>query len=384
MRLSVIRSRTGLWPSLLWRFAVVVALGALSSGGSYACSCMRIGPACEAAWLQADAVFVGRVYWTDWRSAKVGGISTVHRIVTVKTLEPFVGGVSGWVSVETGSGGGDCGYDFGLGEKYLIYAHRQKDSTLITSICSRTQKASDANTDLTYLRAIKSLPDTGRMYGTVKQYTLDPNFKPGEVSIMSPYGGPEEQLFSMRPLGGTKLRLKRVEDASEQTTLVGQNGDFAFESLVAGKYQLSADLPPLMKPWEASELTIPAKGCSEVSVRTTFNGRLTGKVTDKAGVGIPYADVEVVRASEAENAERAFRWINANKDGKFEIGPLPPDDYVVGVNIVKYSGRRDQPRTFYPGVPDARQAKRIHLREGELVEGLDFQLDLKISGHPSS
>jgi hypothetical protein len=139
-----------------------------------------------------------------------------------------------------------------------------------------------------------------------------------------------------------------------------------------------------MKPWEQRELSVPAKGCSEVNVRTAFNGRLTGKVADKTGVGIPYVAVEVVRASEAENAERAFRWINANKDGIFEIGPLPPDEYVIGVNIVKYSGGREKPRTYYPGVGDAREAKRIRVREGQLIRRLDFQLDLKLPVHPGS
>jgi len=366
------------------RLAALIALGTFLSSSGFACSRTRIGPACEAAWLQADAVFVGRVYWTDWRPVKDHGISTVHRIVTVKTLESFVGSVSGWVSVETGSGGGDCGYEFGLGGKYLIYAHREKDGSLTTSICTRTQKASDAGADLTYLRTIKNLPDIGRLYGTVKQYTFDPKFTPAEVSIMSPYGGPEEQLFSMRPLFGTAVRLKRVEDTSEQTTQVEHDGNFAFENLASGKYQISVDLSPLMKPWESRELTIPAKGCSEVSVRTVFNGRLTGKVTDKTGAGIPYIDVEVVRASEAENAERAFRWINANKDGTFEIGPLPPDEYVIGVNIVKYSGAREKPKTFYPGVMDVREAKRILVREGQRVEGLNFRLNLKMPVHSGS
>jgi hypothetical protein len=111
---------------------------------------------------------------------------------------------------------------------------------------------------------------------------------------------------------------------------------------------------------------------------------LTGKVTDKTGTGIPYIGVEVVRASDAENAERAFRWINANKDGTFEIGPLPPDAYVIGVNIVKYSVDRKKPKTFYPSVANVREAKRIRVREGQLIEGLNFRLGLKMPVHSGS
>lgn len=50
------------------------------------------------------------------------------------------------VSIFTGMGGGDCGYNFVVGERYIVYADYQnaEDSTaekasLTTSICTRTQ-----------------------------------------------------------------------------------------------------------------------------------------------------------------------------------------------------------------------------------------------------
>jgi len=329
-------------------------------------------------------VFVGKVYWSLLLPIKRNGVYTLHRVAKVKILEPFIGGNSGWASVETGAGGGDCGYEFSWGEKYLIYAHRQKDGSLTTSICTRTQKVSDASNDLAYLRTLSKLPNKGRVYGTVKQYTFDPNFKPAEVSLMSPYGGPEEQLFSMRTLPGTAVHLKGGQGSAQQVARAGQDGDFAFENLAPGRYTISVDLPKLMKPWESREITVPGKGCSEISVRTAFNGRIAGTVTDKTGAALPYVAVEVVRASEVENAERALRWKNADKDGAFEIGPLPPDVYVIGVNIVRYSGDRAKPKTYYPGTSDLQEAKRIRVSEGQLVRGLNFQLDLKVQLHPGS
>lgn len=120
---------------------------------------------------------------------------------------------------------------------------------------------------------------------------------------------------------------------------------------------------------------MPAKGCSEINIRTAFNGRLAGRVTDKSGAPVSYVGVEVVRASEADHADRSFRWQTADKNGAFELGPLPPDIYIVGVNIVKYSGSRERPRTYYPGTPELMSAKRIRVEEGQLVKGLDFQLE---------
>lgn len=356
---------------------------ALWGSPAFPCSCLRIGPPCEAAWLQADAVFVGRVYWSWLLPTKVAGLDSLHRRVRIHIVEPFIGDVSGWVTIETGAGGGDCGFNFGWGEKYLIYAHREKDGSLHTSICTRTQKVSNAGVDLAYLRSIKSLPPTGRVYGTAKQYTFDPSFKPGEVSIMSPYGGPEERLFSMRPLFGTVIHLTRGSGVTAQAVRTKQSGDFTFEGIPPGHYKISVDLPERMQPWGEHDITVPAKGCFEVSIRTAFNGRLAGRVTDKSGNPIPYVAVEVVRAMEAGQAERSFRWENADKNGVFEIGPLPPDIYVIGVNIVKYSGTRDKPRTYYPGTSDLSGAKRIRVDEGQLVEGLNFQLEAPVQPPPS-
>lgn len=341
---------------------------------AFSCSCIRIGPPCEAAWLQADAVFVGRVYWSWLLPTKRDGVDTLHRLVKIKILEAFIGNYPRWITVETGAGGGDCGYDFSWGDKYLIYAHREKDGSFHTSICTRTQKVSDARTDLAYLRTIKNLPPTGKVYGTAKQYTFDPNFRPKEISIMSPYGGPEDQLFSMRPLSGAAIHLTGGE-VGELTAKASEAGDFVFEDLAPGHYRISVDLPQQMKPWKETEITVPAKGCSEVNIRTAFNGRLAGRVTDKSGAPVSYVAVEVVRASEAGHAERSFRWQTADKNGAFELGPLPPDVYVIGVNIVKYSGSRERPRTYYPGTPELMNAKQIRVTEGQLVKGLDFQLE---------
>jgi len=337
-----------------------------------------IGPPCEAAWLQADAVFVGRVYGSVLLPTKRGDIDTLHRLVRVKILEPFIGSKSGWVTVETAAGGGDCGCDFSWGEKYVIYADRQKDGSLSTSICTRTQKVSGANLDLAYLRTVKNLPAAGRVFGTVKQYTFDPNFKAIEVPLSSPYGGPEEHLFSMRALTGTIVHLEDGGGVRTQIARTGQNGEFSFEGLTPGRYRISADLPRLMKLWNSREIIVPAKGCSEISVRTAFNGRLSGRVSDETGTALPYLAVEVVRASEASRAERAFRWVTADKDGVFEVGPLPPDEYVIGVNIVKYGGNREKPRTYYPGTPDEKGAKRVRVSEGQLIKTLDFQLNLRV------
>lgn len=48
------------------------------------------------------------------------------------------------VAISTGLGGGDCGYGFKEGQKYLVYAHASSDPVLGTGICSGTRPLESA------------------------------------------------------------------------------------------------------------------------------------------------------------------------------------------------------------------------------------------------
>lgn len=160
----------------------------------------------------------------------------------------------------------------------------------------RTKSVSEAGDDLAYLRSIKYRADQGRIYGRVSQYTFDSNFKPATVSKVSRDSlDYEEQFIAIRGLAETVVRLKSEQDGSERIMHAAQNGDFSFDNLLPGRYVFAADLPSVMTPYTPFEITVPAKGCYLVKVRTAYNGRLVGKVTDSKGTAISYADVEVER-----------------------------------------------------------------------------------------
>jgi hypothetical protein len=63
--------------------------------------------------------------------------------------------------IRTGRGGGDCGYRFEVGERYLVYAYGSDVPAFETNICQRTRKLTDAQDDLKLLgksRIIKQNP----------------------------------------------------------------------------------------------------------------------------------------------------------------------------------------------------------------------------------
>jgi hypothetical protein len=63
----------------------------------------------------------------------------------------YRGEVAGTVSVSTGGGEGDCGFDFETGSQYLVYADKVDNASLVTSICSGTSLLAHADSALRVL-----------------------------------------------------------------------------------------------------------------------------------------------------------------------------------------------------------------------------------------
>jgi len=129
-------------PRLLFAVAMLGCL-ATTEARLHACEC--IGPVlpCLAA-ENAQAVFVGQVVEIAPVSPPPKGQApgpVVSRRVLFKITESLMGGVDDTVEVYTGSGGGDCGFNFAKGKSYLVYAHRGTDARLTTGICARTREA---------------------------------------------------------------------------------------------------------------------------------------------------------------------------------------------------------------------------------------------------
>ena len=124
---------------------------------------------------------------------------------------------------------GDCGYDFQLGETYLVYANDEEGADyFFTSTCMRTKRLSDAGDDLAYLYFYKNQPESSsRLEGFTtsdrkSQLAMDPMHEP--AGIGSPVGGVILQLKSDR------LARYAESDAA---------GRFLFDGLPDANYELS-------------------------------------------------------------------------------------------------------------------------------------------------
>src|SRR6186997_2980359 len=146
---------------------LIAGLMLISSANVLACSCAFGGGApCQDFW-RADAVFAGTVVGSGKINVEQGEFKHEMRLVRLTVDQPIRGMQSADVEVITGWGGGDCGYGFKLGQRYLVYAYREEDKRLSTSICTRTRLLTEADDDFAFFRTVPTSNANGLVFGTV-------------------------------------------------------------------------------------------------------------------------------------------------------------------------------------------------------------------------
>ena len=139
-----------------------------------ACSCMAAGPQCQS-YFAVDAVFVGTVRTIlPLERTRESGPPIVSRSV-VFTVERAFRGVQGTMAeVGTRMGGGDCGFPFKAGGRYLVYAYRTTGRMLLTTgTCTRTRPIAEAADDLQFIEGLPPVGRGARVYGTITHKELD-------------------------------------------------------------------------------------------------------------------------------------------------------------------------------------------------------------------
>lgn len=124
-----------------------VFIGLLSIISATACSCgfprdMSTEEQVAASFNSSSAVFSGKVI--SFESTWSGKMKATFEVETI-----WKGEIGKKVKVTTGRGGGDCGFEFKVGEEYLVYAYGEDD--LSANICSRTKGLNRADDDISFL-----------------------------------------------------------------------------------------------------------------------------------------------------------------------------------------------------------------------------------------
>jgi protocatechuate 3,4-dioxygenase beta subunit len=374
--------------------ALLVAALLLSAGTVRACSCMESLSPC-AAYRGTPVVFAGLVKSIEEKKVELmrfGKKETVRVGLTAHFLveEPLKDISAAEVDVVTGGGGGDCGYDFKAGERYLVYAYKSESDALDESvartviapsqrtaaprgvlgatICSRTRPLAQAQDDLELLRAlIKGHPQT-RIFGVVSKFVRPP-------------GTYEYDIKHLGPMAGLTVKAEGAQGKFETRT--DDEGRYRFTGLAPGKYKVGVQLPEGYGPLfdfhgMAVELEVTATACGvEHDFDAQIDGRIGGHMFDADGrpVGDQVQVSVVTLASAGKNFALAESRSDYTKGGRYEIEGLPPGRYVLGVSIADPpENHTAYPTTYFPAGSDLTQATIIELAEGQKLSGYDIHL----------
>jgi hypothetical protein len=340
--------------------ALLVPIAGLCPGEAQACSCAGPNPVCQTYW-KTDAVFDATVvsigHLTRERVTGRTHLSMTENLVRLSVNESWKGAEPGDIEVVTESRPSACGFDFQVGERYIVFAnHRLEDGRLEVTLCSNTRRY-DRQGDFQFFLSSLSSPATGgRVFGSVRTY--DQLFGPTSESE-APY---EAQI--------------RLTGQGKDVTTLSSAGRYEFANLVPGSYQVDITVPEGYAAYGARRTVRIEndRACRQEDYSVSPAGRIVGRLFDANGRPLPHVLVEVT-TSDARSTPDGPEAIIAptGPDGDFVVEHLSPGRYIVGINLRDaVDAQHPYPRTIYPGGDPGPQV--IELRLGQTVQLPDWRL----------
>jgi hypothetical protein len=335
-------------------FLIFAAVNAFACwcGGRNSKSTMRETVAAYSAGA-TQVIFEGSVEKQELQSGSPGVPATAlsmtgfgsHRAVTFNVLHAYRGLLGSSVMVLTGLGGGDCGFDFETGKKYLVYASRVNTEILFTSICSGTSSLEEAGPALRFLRGEPPTPDD----------LLDPR------SYYEKFGAQQYGTACGRvtrldgsPLGAASVDMTQVRDepfppkSASDPDMSKPDGSFCIPGISPGKYVLTAETmdfdhdlrwmgyyPGVSKRADATVIEVKAGAKLrnlDFAVRKEPLYTVSFRIQSSDGSPVPLDNLRV-RIDSPDRDELAYHLDQHESDGEFTMGYVPPGHYVVRTYI---------------------------------------------------
>lgn len=348
---------------MIVRTIVITVALLLAATSALACSCAFGGAGvCQAYW-ETPAVFSGRVVEIEDIGGGGSEVAFLTKKVRFAVIDAYRGVSGETIEVRTGRGGGDCGYSFELNESYLVYAWKN-GGNLSTGICSRTKRLSDAAEDLTYIRGLAEAKPGGSIFGSIKQYLVRKS---------------TDEYRPNPPMPNVPVLIEGANGRFETAT--GPEGDYRVDDIPAGKYTVSAKVPPgYYDRGTKNSVELFDKGCAGAWFVFEVDTSLSGRVTDQDGkpvkVLVNLVPVDTINAK--RQPDHYFR--ESDADGRYTFREVPDGKYYLGVRLSNFTFLEfSYPRTFYPGTADIRRATVIEIHEGIALTNYDLQLPPELS-----
>ena len=339
----------------------VLAWFGVMTPASEACSCAGAGSPCES-YGSASAVFSGTVVATrEKERSNTNDPDDIgyRRIFKFSVEQSFLGVDTTEIEILTGSGGGDCGYAFKIGGRYLVYAYRYRNE-LVTTICSRTKPFAQATEDLAFLSNLSSAAPGVTIHGQLVRGR-----------------GAKTEMAAMAANALIKIEGGNVR----KEVRLDADGRYRISGLPAGKFKVALQLPEtLVTDRPEREISVADRGCAAVTYYVNDNGRVMGRLLDAEGQPVSRLLVTLI-STEPDAKQYDLRLDRTDSDGRFNITNVPAGRYVIAVNKSRFPDPTDSafayPGVFYPGVVDQVNAEVITVAPGQKLTGLDFRVPLR-------
>ncbi len=334
---------------LRWPLVLLVLL--LFASPALACSCGGPESPCRV-FEEIDVAFVGKVEKEDFREGTAYFTFSVREIL--KGVPPLA------VKVWTTTGGASCGFDFQVGETYLVFAYQHEDGELGTNTCTKTQHIRQAVALLPQLRSFSARRLTAPLFGTLMAFSRTTSGGDTEIGALA-----GRRISAVGPEGITTA------------TVTDTNGAFEFSTLPPGRHALLVDLPDRWTLLWAQPLKVETgiNSCTELFLRAYPDGVIAGRILDSDGKPARgYA--RLVDGNFQPTTAQRFDYgllTDLDADGSFWFGRLSPGRYKL-FHIDRGPYQPGVVATFFPGVPNLTEAKEIELMQGNHVENMVFQL----------
>ena len=247
-----------------------------------------------------------------------------------------------------------CLPEMKIGDSWLFSLYRdEKSKELIVNYGSRSGPETEESQQIDSLRRLAGLDASGVVKGRAysDQETSD---------------GDEEQSPSVNHT----IILTRVEDGRKFMTLTNKKGEFEFEPVPTGKYDLDANTKPGLWTMWSGKFDVEPHGCTDFDLDFHVDGQISGRLVFPGGVDPSTWEVEVTPADDP-GVVPASAW--TDDAGRFVLHGLSPGKYIV---VFEKTEMRDGPNLrvdlFAPGTPDRANAQVIELGKATRVEGIEL------------
>jgi hypothetical protein len=320
----------------------------------HACSCGGLTSTCDRSWNLGEAIFLGKATSLEKVAPAASGMPVSYAVhFTVEESFRGASAPGAEMVVDTGMGGGDCGYPFVPGTSYLVYASINA-GRLYAGICSQTKPAVMSEGVLRELRAVRDHKPVDAIFGTIG---------------MAPRGAGWEDLTESKPLPGVAVRALGTGGVSASTQ-TDSRGAYAFPSLPTGTYTIVPEMPAgFARTGAPLTASVSADGACRADNFARPDGQINGTVVDAAGRVIP-GFVTIQPADPAEAQRRGgLPGYEVGADGKFSLPQIPPGRYRLVFHPSSGRGVDFRVAFYWPSGP----GEAIDLAFGQHVDGVQFQ-----------